>query len=65
MKPKDLIRYENQLFVVLEILPNGNIGAMRLEDEEKYILRPNEVVMVQRYQRDISDLSNALYFGLD
>ena len=65
MKPKDIIRYENQLFQVLEILPNGNIGAMRLQDEDKYILKPNEVVMVQRYQSDIKDLTKSLYKFFD
>jgi len=49
VKKDDVILYENQKFVVVEILPNGNIGAMRLSDEEMYVLRPNEVVMVQKY----------------
>ncbi|CAK0748649.1 hypothetical protein CCP3SC1AL1_1620001 [Gammaproteobacteria bacterium] len=61
MKTKDIIRYDNKLFQVLEILPNGNIGAMRLEDEEKHVLKPNEVVLVQKYQSDIKDVTKSLY----
>jgi hypothetical protein len=65
MKVNDLIRYENQIFSIIEFLPNGNIGAMRLSDEERHVLIPNEVVLVQSYQKQRKSLKTNLYEFFD
>lgn len=51
MKPKDVIRYENRFFVILEILENENYGCRCINDGEEHVLKANEVVLVQSYQK--------------
>jgi hypothetical protein len=65
MKPKDVIRYENRFFVIIEEIDSQRIGCRCINDGEMHILWRNEVVMVQSYQKLTKSIKTHLYEFFD